>query len=155
MKVSSVVLLGVCFACSSGEVPPTPDPVFTGDFVLARESDWPGGQACQYMAAMDQTVCSWGRLSVSVDSFVQSVFGTDIHQGSASGPVVHRDSINYAVRVGVGNQCTVFVAGTVVKPNGPGILGSDSLQFAGYDLLGDSVRWVYTPVLVRQPQTCN
>ena len=142
-----------CVACDRGASPFVPA-VFTGDFVLAGESDWAGGQACTYVMPVDQTVCNWGRLSVSVDSVVQSVFGSDVHQGGQTGPLLHRDSVLYAVRIGVGNVCTVFIAGNTVKPNGPGVL-ADSLRFTGENLLGDSVRWVYAPVQISRPRQCG
>ena len=148
------VALAACLACGGGLTPPRPEVVFSGDFQLARESDWTGGQACQYVAVMDQTVCSWGRLAISVDSFASSVLGTEVHQGDQLGPVVHRDSVAFAVRFGVGNVCTVVISGNTVKPNGPGVLSADSLQFDGQNLLGDSVRWVYAPVQVQRPQRC-
>jgi hypothetical protein len=146
--------LALCLACGNWLTPPGPEVVFTGDFQLARESDWAGGQACQYVAPMDQTVCSWGRLAITVDSIASSVLGTDVHQGDQLGPVVHRDSAVFAVRFGVGNVCTVFISGNTVKPNGPGVLAADSLRFDGRNLLGDSVRWVYAPVQVQRPKSC-
>ena len=142
-----------CVACTNYVAPVSP--VFTGDFVLANESDWAGGQACDYVVPADQTVCKWGRLSLSVDSVLSSVFGSDVHQGTASGPLLNRDSVVYAVRFGVGNVCTVFIAGNTVKPNGPGVLGVDSLRFTGLNLVGDSVRWVYAPVQVQRPKQCS
>jgi hypothetical protein len=42
-----------------------------------------------------------------------------------------------------------------VKPNGAGVLGADSLQFDGLNLLGDSVRWVYAPVQLQRPKSCT
>lgn len=144
-----------CLACGNWLTPPQPEIVFSGSFQLARESDWSGGQACQYVAAMDQTVCSWGRLAITVDSIASSVLGTDVHQGDQLGPVVQRDSALFAVRFGVGNVCTVFIAGNTVKPNGAGVLGADSLQFDGLNLLGDSVRWVYAPVQLQRPKSCT
>lgn len=154
MKRVCWVALASCLACGNWWTPPQPDVVFSGDFQLARESDWAGGQACQYVAAMDQTVCSWGRLAITIDSIASSVLGTDVHQGDQSGPVVHRDSAVFAVRFGVGNVCTVFISGNTVKPNGPGVLTADSLRFDGRSLLGDSVRWVYAPLQVQQPRSC-
>jgi hypothetical protein len=148
------VVLASCLACGNWSTPPRAEVVFSGDFQLARESDWTGGQACQYIAAIDQTVCSWGRLAISVDSIASSVLGTDVHQGDQLGPVVHRDSVAFAVRFGVGNVCTVFISGNTVKPNGPGVLAADSLRFDGQNLLGDSVRWVYAPVQVQRPKSC-
>lgn len=155
MRRACWVVVGWCLACGTGETPPLPEPSFTGDFVLAFESDWPGGEACQYVSSADQTTCSWGRLSISVDSIVRSVLGSDVHQGDRLGPLVHEDSTVYAVRVGVGNGCTVFVAGNTIKPNGPGVLAADSLRFTGLSLLGDSIRWVYVPVRVQQPRSCG
>jgi hypothetical protein len=144
-----------CLACGTWLPSPPPDVVFAGDFQLARESDWTGGQSCQYVAAMDQTVCSWGRLAITVDSFASSVLGTEVHQGNQLGPVVHRDSVEFAVRFGVGNVCTVFIAGNTVQPNGPGVLAADSLLFEGRNLLGDSIRWVYAPVQVERSPSCR
>ena len=154
MRRAGWVVLASCLACGNWLTPPRADVVFSGDFQLARESDWTGGQACQYIAAIDQTVCSWGRLAISVDSIASSVLGTDVHQGDQLGPVVHRDSVAFAVRFGVGNVCTVFISGNAVKPNGPGVLAADSLRFDGQNLLGDSVRWVYAPVQVQRPKSC-
>ena len=153
MRLALGIALCCGIACQNGESP-GPD-VFTCDFVLAGESDWAGGQSCQYVMPVDQTVCSWGRLTVSVDTVVRSVFGSDVHQGGQSGPLVHQDSVAYAFRVGVGNVCTLFIAGNTVKPNGPGVLAADSLRFAGHDLLGDTVRWVYAPVQVQRPKQCG
>jgi hypothetical protein len=155
VKVACWVALGWCLACGSWITPPQRDVFFSGDFTLARESDWTGGQACQYVAAMDQTVCSWGRLSITVDSIASSVLGTDVHQGDQLGPLVQRDSVAFAVRFGVGSACTVFISGNTVKPNGPGVLSADSLRFDGLNLLGDSVRWVYAPVQVQRPPSCG
>ena len=155
MRLVGWAALGSCLACGDWITPPGQDVVFFGHFTLARESDWTGGQACQYVAPMDQTVCSWGRLSISVDSIVSSVFGSDVHQGDQLGPLVRRDSALFAVRFGVGNVCTVFIAGNTVKPNGPGVLSADSLQFNGRNLLGDSIRWVYAPVQVQRPKSCG
>ena len=154
MRRAGWVVLASCLACGNWLTPPRADVVFSGDFQLARESDWTGGQACQYIAAIDQTVCSWGRLAISVDSIASSVLGTDVHQGDQLGPVVHRDSVAFAVRFGVGNVCTVFISGNTVKPNGPGVLAADSLRFEGQNLLGDSVRWVYSPVQIQRPKSC-
>jgi hypothetical protein len=148
------IVLASCLACGNWLTPPRAEVVFSGDFQLARESDWTGGQACQYVAALDLTVCSWGRLAITVDSIASSVLGTDVHQGDQLGPVVHRDSVAFAVRFGVGNVCTVFISGNTVKPNGPGVLAADSLRFDGQNLLGDSVRWVYAPVQVQRPKSC-
>jgi len=153
MKLAWGVALWCCIACRDTASPPEPG-IFSGDFVLGGESDWTGGQACNYVIPADQTVCSWGRLSVSVDTVLQSVFGSDVHQGTATGPLVHRDSVLYAERIGVGNVCTVFIAGNVTKPNGAGVLG-DSLRFSGHNLLGDSVRWVYAPVQIQRPRQCG
>ena len=155
MRLAGWAVLGCCLACGNWITLPTRDVVFTGHFDLARESDWSGGQACQYVAAMDQTVCSWGRLWISVDSIVSSVLGTDVHQGNQLGPLVHRDSVVFAVRFGVGNACTVFISGNTMRPNGPGVQEADSLRFDGRNLLGDSVRWVYAPVQVERPQSCG
>ncbi len=154
MRRACCVALVSCLACGNWLTRPRPEIVFSGDFQLARESDWTGGQACQYIAAMDQTVCSWGRLAITVDSIASSVLGTEVHQGGQLGPVVHRDSVVFAVRFGVGNVCTVFISGNTVKPNGPGVLAADSLRFDGQNLLGGSVSWVYAPVLVQRPQSC-
>ena len=154
MRRAGWAAVAACLACGNWLTPPRPEVAFTGDFQLARESDWSGGQACQYVAAMDQTVCSWGRLAISVDSVMSSVLGTDVHQGDQLGPVVQRDSVEFAVQIGLGNVCTVFVSGNFVQPNGPGVLAADSLRFYGRNLLGDSVRWVYTPVRVQQSQRC-
>jgi len=148
-------VLGCCLACDNWITPPRQDAVFSGDFTLARESDWTGGQACQYVAAMDQTVCNWGHLSITVDTILRSVLGADVHQGDQLGPVVHRDSVVFAVRFGVGSACVVFIAGNTVKPNGPGVLLADSLQFDGVNLLGDSIRWVYAPVQVQRSRRCG
>jgi hypothetical protein len=153
VRLACAVALWWSVACRNTETPH--DGVFTGDFLLARESDWPGGQACDYVIPMDETVCNWGRLSVTVDSIAASVFGSDVHLGGPSGPLLRRDSVLYAVRVGVGNACTVFIAGNAVKPNGPGVLAADTLQFAGRSLLGDSVRWVYAPVQVQRASRCG
>ena len=155
MRRAGWVALGSCLACSSWLTTSRPEVAFTGDFQLARESDWSGGQACQYVAPMDQTVCSWGRLAISVDSIMSSVLGTDVHQGDQLGPVVHRDSVEFAVRIGLGNVCTVFISGNFVQPNGPGVLSADSLRFTGRNLVGDSVRWVYVPVQVQRPKSCG
>jgi hypothetical protein len=149
------IALVSCLGCGNWSTPRQPEVVFSGDFQLARESDWTGGQACQYVAPMDQTVCSWGRLSITVDSIASSVLGTDVHQGDQLGPVVHRDSVLFAERFGVGNVCTVFISGNTVKPNGPGVLSADSLRFDGRNLLGDSVHWVYAPVQVQRPPSCG
>ncbi|HET9709323.1 MAG TPA: hypothetical protein VFP39_13580 [Gemmatimonadales bacterium] len=154
MRRASWVALVSCLACGNWLTSPHPEVVFTGDFQLAQESDWSGGQACQYVVAMDQTVCSWGRLAISVDSIASSVLGTDVHQGDQLGPIVHRDSVEFAVRFGVGNVCTVFISGNTVKPNGPGVLSADSLRFDGRNLLGDSVRWVYASLQVQRPKSC-
>lgn len=152
MKLAWVVLVSCGVAC--GDTGPS-DLLFTGDFTLVGESDWAGGQSCQYIAAADQTVCSWGRFSVSVDSVAISVFGTDVHQGDRFGPLLQRDSVNYAVRVGVGNGCVVFISGNTVRPNGSGVLSTDSLQFTGINLVGQTVRWAYTPVQVQRPRICG
>jgi hypothetical protein len=143
-----------CVACGSSVTPPL-DRVFSGDFILARESDWPGGQSCQYVIPVDQTVCSWGRLTVTEDSFASSVLGSDVHQGDRFGPLVHRDSVLYAQRFQVRDLCTVVIIGNTVKPNGPGVLSADSLQFAGYNLLGDTIRWVYAAVQVQRARLCG
>ncbi len=146
--------LGCCLACGDN-TPAGPEVVFSGNFTLTRESDWTGGQACQYVAAMDQTVCSWGLLSITVDSFASSVFGTDVHQGGQMGPLVQRDSALFAQRFSVGNVCTVFIRNNTVKPNGPGVLSADSLLFDGFNLVGDSIRWVYVPLQVQRPRSCG
>lgn len=146
--------LGCCLACSDWIPQPGSEVVFSGHFTLARESDWTGGQACHYVAAMDQTVCSWGHLWISVDSFALSAFGTDVHQGGLAGPLLQRDSVQFAARFGVRNVCAVFILGKASRPNGPGVLSADSLRFEGFNLLGDSVRWVYTPLQVQRPNSC-
>ncbi len=153
MRLAAVFGLWCCAACRTTDAPAAG--IFSGDFVLVRESDWSAGQACQYVASVDQTVCSWGRLSVTVDSVARSVFGSDVHQGDRLGPVVHQDSVVYAVRFGAGNGCSMFIAGNTVKPNGPGVLATDTLQFVGYTLLGDTVRWVYAGTQVTQPRACG
>lgn len=152
MKVAWLALPLCLVACGSAESPS--NLLFTGDFVLVGESDWASGQSCQYVAAADQTICSWGRLSISVDSIASSVFGTDVHQGDRFGPVVHQDSVSYAQRVSVGNGCVVFIAGNTVRPNGPGILSTDSLQFTGINLVGETIHWAYTAVQVQRPKPC-
>ena len=155
MRRACWVALASCLACGDWLTPPQPEVVFSGDFQLARESDWTGGQACQYVAAMDQTVCSWGRLTITVDSFASSVLGTDVHQGDQLGPIVQRDSALFAARFGVGSVCTVFISGNTTKPNGSGVLAADSLRFDGQNLLGDSVRWVYAPLQVQRSKRCG
>jgi hypothetical protein len=154
VRRASWVASAACLACGNWLTPAQPEVAFSGYFQLARESDWNGGQACQYVAAMDQTVCSWGRLAISVDSVMSSVLGTDIHQGDQLGPVVQRDSVEFDVQIGLGNVCTVFVSGNFVQPNGPGVLAADSLRFSGRNLLGDSVRWVYAPLQVQRAKRC-
>src|SRR5690349_1843815 len=68
--------------------PPPPAPgaaTFYGDFRLVQADDWVAKQSCNYVMPVDQTVCSWGLLSITADQSAISVRGYDVHAGLGSG----------------------------------------------------------------------
>ena len=156
VKVASLVALviaGGAIACGH-EPTATAVVVFSGDFTLVQADDWVAKQACNYVMPVDQTVCSWGRLTVRADQVAVSVRGSDVHAGLASGPLIHRDSVTYTAALRVVDACTVALDSTGVTPNGRGILAGDTLHFYGHGSLGDSLSWGYVVVQVQLARPC-
>ena len=145
--------------CGHGPTQPTQPTqpavvVFSGTFTLAQAGDWVAYQACNYVIPMDQTVCDWGRLTVTTDQVLVSVRGFDVHQGGVFGPLIFRDSIIYTVALRVLDPCSVAIDSTGVTPNGRGALRADTLRFAGRGTLGESLSWAYKAVQVQHPMPC-
>ena len=162
MKVKQLAWLVVTFiaggALACGHAPTQsmqpPVGVFYGDFRLVQADDWVAKQACNYVIPVDQTVCSWGRLTITPDQLAESVRGFDVHAGLASGPVIHRDSVSYAASVRVLDACTVAIDSTGVTPNGRGVLAGDTLHFYGHNAAGDSLSWGYSVDQVTLAKAC-
>ena len=129
-------------------------PAFVGDFTLVGADDWVDKQACNYVIPMDQTVCSWGRLSIAADLTARSVRGVDIHQGVASGYVVFQDSGAVVTTARVVDACTLAIDSVQLTPNGSGVLHGDTLRFAGHDTSGAVLSWVYVAGQVQRPASC-
>ena len=127
---------------------------FVGDLTLVSADDWVDKQACNYVIPMDQTVCSWGRLSIAADLTARSVRGSDVHQGVASGYVVYRDSGVVVATARVVDACTLAIDSVQLTPNGSGVLHGDTLRFAGHDTSGAVLSWVYVAVQVQRPASC-
>ena len=134
---------------------PPPPPTFSGDFRLVEADDWVAKQACNYVIPMDQTVCSWGRLTVTMDQSAVSVRGYDVYLGPGpGGPPLHRDSVTYTAPLRVVDACAIAIDSTGVTPNGRGVLAGDSLHFYGHGSLGDSLSWGYLVVQVQFASPC-
>ena len=128
--------------------------LFSGDFTLVAADDWVAQQRCNYVIPTDETICSWGRLTVTGDYQAISVRGSDVHLGGASGPLIHQDSIVYIAPLHRLDPCTVSIDSTGVTPNGRGALTADTLRFTGHNSTGDSLSWVYGTLQVQQPVGC-
>lgn len=148
--VFGVALSLACWACLGNEstAPATPHPPGTipisGSFTLVQSNQWVALQRCNYILPMDQTVCSWGRLTLTTDTLAFSILGFDVFLGGGpTGPPLYRDSVMYSMPIRVIDSCRVAIDSTAVSPNGTGWLQSDTLRFTGRNLPGDSISWAY------------
>jgi hypothetical protein len=155
----AILVAGGGSACGREVTPPTgkpvPPAVFSGTFTLVRADDWINKQACNYVAPADNTVCGWGRLTVTSDSVAISVRGSDVHLGGFLGPLLNQDSSVMTLPLRVINACTVAIDSIGFGPNGRGTLTGDSLRFDGRAPAGDSLSWVYRVDQVVRPPSCT
>lgn len=134
--------------------PPTVVVAFFGDFTLVQADDWAAGQRCNHILELDQTVCSWGRLSITTDPAAVSVRGFDVHAGLLSGPVIYQDSVSFTIPLRVLDACTVAIDSIEVTPNGRGTLSGNTLRFDGRNA-ASSLSWVYSVVWVQRGTPCG